>query len=30
MAMVAVLDRATANLTLARLQIERLDPMLDR
>lgn len=30
MALITVLDRTTANLTLARLQIERLDPLLDR
>ncbi|MFM9917763.1 MAG: hypothetical protein ACKVOX_18330 [Rhizobacter sp.] len=30
MALVTVLDRTNANLTLARLQIERLDPLLDR
>lgn len=30
MALLTVLDRTNANLTLARLQIERLDPLLDR
>ncbi len=30
MALITVLDRTNANLTLARLQIERLDPLLDR
>lgn len=30
MALITVLDRTHANLTLARLQIERLDPLLDR
>jgi hypothetical protein len=30
MALITVLDRTSANLTLARLQIERLDPLLDR
>ncbi len=30
MALITVLDRANANLVLARLQIERLDPLLDR
>lgn len=30
MALITVLDRTNANLTLARLQIERLDPILDR
>lgn len=30
MALLTVLDRTSANLTLARLQLERLDPLLDR